>query len=302
MNFFSNVYQRTKLAFSGIGVAGSTTTIIVGIVATKGLLAIPLIIGGISWLCVSSISLVETMSTYSLIKKDIDRLRKNITDFENENFELKSNIATMRGDLKKLKEVRLAFIEENKKLVTSLRESEKQILKMNDLVNENRELLTQEKLNVQSLEGNVQYLQKVRESFKDENNKLKTMNEDNLAIINSLENIKDEYVRENDELKKINQDSSEQLIFLENQVTKLKQLYVNTKQLMKNIVNASSTFSDISEDINKSAQNLDNTNENYNKTLDQMQNLLERLKDKTFDDLDINDDGIITEEEFDVQI
>jgi len=128
------------------------------------------------------------------------------------------------------------------------------------------------------------------------------MNEDNLAIINSLENIKDEYVRENDELKKINQDSSEQLIFLEKQVTKLKQLYVNTKQLMKNIVNASSTFSDISDDINKSAQNLDNTNENYNKTLDQMQNLLERLKDKTFDDLDINDDGIITEEEFDVQI
>jgi len=173
---------------------------------------------------------------------------------------------------------------------------------MNDLVNENSELLIQEKLNVQSLESNVQYLKEVRESFKDQNNKLKTMNEDNLAIINSLENIKDEYVRENDELKKINQDSSEQLIFLEKQVTKLKQLYVNTKQLMKNIVNASSTFSDISDDINKSAQNLDNTNENYNKTLDQMQNLLERLKDKTFDDLDINDDGIITEEEFDVQI
>lgn len=302
MNFFSSIYQKIKLAFSGLGVAGSTATIIVGIVVTKGLIAIPIIAGGISWLCVSSISLVETMSTYSIIKKDIDRLRNNIETFENENFELKANITSMNGDIKKLMAARVAFVEENKKLVESLKKSEKQILTMNDIINENKILLEEEKTNVESLNASILYLKEVKQNFNAENNKLKEINENNLEIINSLTNIKEEYIRENNELKKINVENSAQLEYLENQVDKLKQLYTNTKELMKNIVNASSTFNDISEDINNSAQNLDNTNENYNKTLNQMQNLLERLKDKTFDDFDKNNDGVITEEEFDIEI
>lgn len=302
MNFFSSIYQKIKLAFSGLGVAGSTATIIVGIVVTKGLIAIPIIAGGISWLCVSSISLVETMSTYSIIKKDIDRLRNNIETFENENFELKANITSMNGDIKKLMAARVAFVEENKKLVESLKKSEKQILTMNDIINQNKILLEEEKTTVESLNASILYLKEVKQNFNAENNKLKEINENNLEIINSLTNIKEEYIRENNELKKINVENSAQLEYLENQVDKLKQLYTNTKELMKNIVNASSTFNDISEDINNSAQNLDNTNENYNKTLNQMQNLLERLKDKTFDDFDKNNDGVITEEEFDVEI
>ena len=62
------------------------------------------------------------------------------------------------------------------------------------------------------------------------------------------------------------------------------------------------TFNDISIDIDRSAENLGNTNEDYNKTLEQMKNLLERLKDKTFNNFDKNNDGVISAEEFENEV
>ena len=309
MNFFSDCYQRTKLGLSGLGAVGSTTTIIVGIVVTHGTIAVPIVIAGIAWLCISGISLIETLSTYSILKKDIDRLRKNIKEFEEENFELKSNLARMRGDIQKLGETRREFVIENKKLVTSVEKSKEQLSKLSELnqnynkmVQKSKNMLEDEKLSVQKLENEIKGFINLKDSFYKENFKLKEMNKNSEKLIIKLEKLKDNYISENKELKSLNEKNGKQLVFLETQVSKLKELYSNTKKLMKNIVNASNTFNDISIDIDRSAENLGNTNEDYNKTLEQMKNLLERLKDKTFNNFDKNNDGVISAEEFENEV
>lgn len=305
MDFFSDCYRKTKLGISGLGTIGSSTTIVIGIVVTHGALAGVLIGAGIVWLATSAFTLFDTLNAYSIIKKDVEKLRKNLDNFESENFALKTNLAKLNGDIKSLSKTKDSFISENKKLAESIEDSSHQLKKLTHIkenyekiIDKNTKLLEEEKVNIENLDNAIKELEAVKKTFEIENTKLQELNSNNLEYINELENIKDQYVEENKKMKELNIDNKKQLEYLEGQVLKLKELYVNTKELMRNIVNAGDTFGDLSEDINTSSRRLGETREDYDETLGQMKNLLERLKNKTFDQLDQNDDGLITEDEF----
>ena len=87
---------------------------------------------------------------------------------------------------------------------------------------------------------------------------------------------------------------------------KLKKLYDNTRELLKNMTEAGDLFNQYSETIGTNASNildaadgLDETQGNLDETLYVLDALVNKIKDNTFDDIDKDNDGIITQDEFD---
>lgn len=288
MNFLSAFYRKLKIGVSGLGVTLSIATIIVGSLFTHGAVALFMIGGGGIWLSASGFTLFDSIMGYSAIKKDIDRLRKGLKKFEEENVELHDNVTRLEGNIGLLVKAKDDFVFENKKLAKSVVNSETQLVKLAILKKQYEKTLQDEK----------EVTEKIKHDFSLENKKLQELNMINLSHISELKIIKNQYIEENKKMQELNINNEEQIKHLQEQIGKLKELYKNAKELMRNLATAGDMFSEFSTSIQSTSEELNETQDEYDETLKQMKILLENLKNETFDDLDKNNDGIITENEF----
>jgi len=290
MDFLSGFYRKCKLGVAGLGVAGSVTMIIIGAVISHGA-AIPLIIGGSIWLTNSGFVLFDGIAANSLIKKDVDRLKKTTADFENENLNLKHNVEGLEKTKNKIEK-------QNNRLQSSIDKAANQILSLTNLKTRYEKNLEANEQNVENLETEVakldhlkyeltQNLQDLSKSLEGAESELKVMNE-----------LKSQYTEENKKLQESNKENKATINVLKSQVTKLNKLYDGTKALLANLATAGDVFTEFGSTIGDTSKELNETKEGYDDTLDKMNELLDRMKNSSFDDIDADDDGIITEKEF----
>lgn len=322
MRFLTEAYRRIKITIASLSGLTALGALITGIV-TGGISGTILVIGGCLWVVTSGFSIFDSVAAHSAITRDVNKLEKNVDIFEQENTKLEGNVRS-------LEQAKEDYIEQNRLLTTSVKNSQNQIKKLSDLkikyeeANEKYEkLLEEEKLHVMTLENenkvyisqNVKLseslddMKRIQEEFKQESERLSNMLSINEIQIHNLEETKNEYVLENEKLQKTNEESAEQLETLKNQVVKLRELYSNSRELLKNLSDAGDMFSQFGNtlgtsvvDLKDTAKGLDDTQEDFDDTLDQMRKLIEKLKDNTFADLDLDGDGIITKDEFDAMI
>lgn len=306
MNFLSNVYRTIKIGVSGLtgvlGIAG----IVSGACFISGTGGIVLITGGSICLAAGGFGLFDSISAHSAIMKDVKKLEENVNRFHDENILLSNNVTS-------LETTKLEYVNQNKKLADSLKTSEQQIKKLSDLKvqydeanNKYTQLLNNEKLEIAKLKNTIEELASLQIKIKKENEILKNCLIESEKQINELEAIKNTYIEENNKLQHTNQENEKQLETLKIQVNKLKELYNNSKELLKNLALAGDLFTQFNNtissnvvEIQDTAETLGKTQDEFDSTLNEMKNLVERLKNTTFTDFDKNNDGIISKEEFD---
>ena len=138
-----------------------------------------------------------------------------------------------------------------------------------------------------------------------ENNNLKNYIQNLQKQINDLDATKNAYIEENNKLQATSAENAKQLDTLKDQVEKLKQLYDHTKELLATLASTGDAFDNFNKtigvnvtELKTTADHLDATHVGYDHTLEEMKNLLDKLRSAKFADFDKNHDGMITAEEF----
>lgn len=172
---------------------------------------------------------------------------------------------------------------------------------MAKLENENNVYVTEN----QKFKTMLEEMKAMQDTINVENETLKNCIAENEKHIAALDKARNDYITENEKLQGINKENTEQLHVLQSQVDKLKELYNNSRELLLNLANAGDLFNKFSNTIstnfikiNDTADHLGETQDEFEVTLNEMKNLVNKLKDETFNDLDVDGDGTITKEEF----
>jgi len=316
MYFFGKIYRSSKMLAASLGSIGSVLAIVYGVLMSGGTV---FIIGGSLCLVNSIFNFLDIAKVDKDIKKQVDNLKKQTTelsykiqDFEHENQELHQNVT----DLTDLKEV---FIEKNTELQITMNSSLTQLETLEDLKDEylsaNRDLehhLEEEKNQLvrledrnSELEGSLQKMINLKSQFGFENNRLKALVNQGQEQVEALDAIKARYLCENQKMAGELEDMSDnneqlkgQITYLDDQVVKLRSLYQDSKKLLLNLATAGDLFNQFSDSIDTTIVRLDDTQEDLDITASTLHNLVEKLGQSSFKDLDIDEDGIVTEEEF----
>lgn len=262
--FISKLYKYTKITISGISAITAIGAIITGVMFGSGIGGTVLIIGGSLWAVVSCFSLYDSIIVHNAIAKDVEKLKHNVNTFSTENEKLHNNI-------KSLEDVKQCYIDENNKLSMTVKQANEQINKLTviksqyDKANqEYKKLLAKEKDHIQHLE--------------DANN---------------------DYSKENDKLKMLNSEGAKQLLELQKQISKLRELYKNSVDLLKNLSQAGDMFNSFSDVITENIGDINNTKEDLETISNEMKMLIDKLRDSKFSEIDANKDGTVTPNEFD---
>jgi chromosome segregation ATPase len=291
MDFMSSFYRNLKIGVAGIGSVMAVSLIIVGVIATKGTLGIVMAVGGSIWLASSGFIMFDSTRVSSLIKRDVDRLKRNTLEFKFENQRLNNNVTTLTN------------IQD--RLVASVSKSENQVKTLSILkigyektISAHKKILIDEKKNGDALRCSIIRLQRVKENLI-KNVKMLNLNVvENKTLVKELREIKDVYIVENDKLQEANKNNTDIVTELQKQVFKLKELYKSTQILLHNLSTAGDMFSEFTSTIGESTTDLNETREGYDDTLKRMNKLLDKMKDSTFKDIDDDGDGIVTRSEF----
>lgn len=322
MNFLAGVYRNFKIFISSTSGLAGIAAIIAGIVvgSTTGIV---LIIGGSLWTVNSAFSLFDSITIQNAIRKDVEKLQNNVVIFSQENVKLSGNIT----ELEKSKN---AYIEQNNRLIESVKKSEQQLTKLSELksqyestVKQYEQIVDDEKKEIVKLgDQNVVYVQEnqklidtlnsmksLQQSISNDNVMLKESIDQNIKQIQELEATKDVFVNENGKLQESNKENQTQLATLKIQVDKLKELYNSSRELIQNLTSAGDMFNQFNTSIGQNvteikgtAESLDHTQDELDTTVKKMKILVDGLKDKSFKEFDKNNDGVISKDEFDAEI
>lgn len=231
MIFLSSLYRRLKL---GLGGAGSICGLIgvIGGSMTGGVLFI--VVGGVA-LAASTMLVVDTMSAYSAIKKDVDRLTASVKEHAD-------HIENMRDS----NEDYSLLLAQDKKMLENERKVNEQL----------KSTINQSEMMVKGLKA--------------------TVSDMNLVCQGYDEKIK-EFSNENSNLH--------------DEISRLSELYTKTKQLIHGMTALDTSLAG-------THQSFSSTHEEYEATLGKLNKLINDIKNKTFNDLDGNGDGLISRKEF----
>lgn len=291
MDFLSSLYQNIKIGVAGLGSAGSIACIIVGSLATHGVVGIVMIVGGSVWLLTSGFVLFDSIKVHSLIRKDVNRLKKLTNDFRAENFSLKKNVQELGAAKEQIQR-------QNDLLQINIENASKQIYDLSLLKTEYEKNNKNGKKNLRSMTAKIKELADVKDRL---NNKLANLSEA-LEIANKevdiLQTLKDDYEVENKKLQELNKENKAAVKVLKKEVNKLRELYRGTKKLLVKLATAGDMFKEFGDTIGGTTKELGETKEGYDDTLRKMNKLLKTMKDSSFKDIDCDGDGAITEKEF----
>lgn len=322
MYFLSKIYQGFKC---GLGIVSSLISIALSVYG--GVIVAGVVGGGtvVGWIFVAAgivtffpavFSLFDASKILNDIKREFERFRKNLDTFEKENDLFKTENENLRGNVTALENAKNQFIEENKRLITSLGQIQDQLKQLNDLklryekeVETLKNLMQESAIENGKLKEAVTNLQVLREELVARNKTLDTTVQNLTAQMTALEAVKVKYEEENEKFKIENGHLAEIKEGLELQILKLHGLYQNSRDLIKNLIAAGDVFKEFQNSIgtdvgklNSDIAKLDGTNANLMETAQIMSSLAERLNMKftsdQFQNLDQNNDGVITEDEF----
>lgn len=304
MYFLSKVYQSIKTVTAIVGATGSVMAIVYGatMAATAGT---PIIVGGSLCLANSVFNLLEIGKVNVDIKNQINELKVNLTQFSRQNVELESNV-------KGLTDLKDKFIRQNKELQTTLENSADQLEHLQRIKEEydevNKKLTAQledgqEQIkeygdnnqqygdNNAILSDNVKKLLDFKLQFEKENAELKTLlNQAHFQLV-QIETLKNNYVTE---ISTLNQTNSTLAV----QVEKQAKIIEESKNLIQSLAKFGDQYTQFSTTIDTDILRLDNTTNNLDQTAAVLHNLVDRLKSQKFEELDLNQDGAVTQEEF----
>ncbi len=308
--FVNKCFSTLKTVLGGIGTIASTGLIIYG---TLGGASWVYVGGGILYLTESLFLLFDSSKVAADIRKELGKLKTNIDSFNEENKQLKDNVND-------LNEIKNEFVQKNKDLHQTLQNVNEQVCALGsikkDYSSANETLkrnIDRHKSNIMELENknndlerNVEDMNKLKNDYMCENNKLQNLLEEGSEHVHDLEELKNQYVTENTKLyneinniEENNKEMKEKITYLDEQLLQLKQLYQDSKQLLVNLANAGDMFQDFSSTIDTNLVKLDNTTSDLEDTTGILSNLVNILKDKTFDDFDLDKSGYISKDEFD---
>lgn len=270
--YISQGFTYLKTSIGGIGLLASTSMIIYGSLASGAWIYLT---GGAIFMALSLFTLFDSSKVISDIKREIQKLRGNINDFQVENNILKNTNGNLQKNVDDLSNVKDKFICENKKLKDTVTMATSQ-LEMLDYLKEqyaNANKLLFENLKTEgdhlvafaNLETNLNYLVELKNSYVAENQKLQNLVHSTYTQIQSLKKLKENYLIENKKLSQELMDLStnnsqlhEQVDYLNEQVTKLHDLYQDSKKLLLNLAVAGDMFNQFSTTIDTNMVKLEN--------------------------------------------
>lgn len=166
--------------------------------------------------------------------------------------------------------------------------------------------------NIDNLQTNVNELKLDNDQFINENKKLSDQvslfsyenkslsehisqfNDENIKLNNQINLFQEQDIDLNKKIENLNDENNK----LTDQVKKLYDLYNNSRELLKNLANAGDLFTQFGSTIGNVSNELKHTQGDFDATLNQMVNLIEKLKMSSFSKLDSNNDGNISINEF----
>jgi chromosome segregation ATPase len=293
--FISKVYQSVKLLTALSGTTGAILAIVYGAAMSGGTI---FIVGGSLCLGNSLFNLIEIGKVNFDIKKQLDELKNNLRLFSQENVILQGNVESLniiRGQFVKqneelqktldkssehvdqLEKIKTEYDEMNKKLGTQLKEQNAQIV---EYTSENK-----------SLKDNVDKILELHGKFSQENTNLKTMLSQASQQINEVVQIKQAY---EDEIQKLNQNNAA----MTSEIQQQNDIIIKSKQLIRSLAQFGDKYNEFAQTIDTDLIKMDKTNDSLENTSMVLKNLVEKLETQTFEEFDVNHDGVITREEF----
>ena len=289
-----NFFQGTKATVATISLVGSGMVLGWGILASKTVF----IIGGSFGLLAPGLLLLDSSvltrkmrQTFEKIRDQTALLQQHVTVFDHQNQELSRQNLKLSASLNQLQQTQAKLAKNVSELETSAQAAQAQVVKL-------------ESLRQAYLESN-QHLDQENQAYQQQNTELQTKL---LALgeqLGHLETIKNTYLNQNLELQNSLGDQAEQVEYLRDQVTKLQDLYKNARLLLINLATAGDVFNQFSQVMDGHLTGLQTTNNNLEQTqgglqltLNAMNSLLFKLKEAKFAQLDSNQDGLISAQEF----
>lgn len=86
------------------------------------------------------------------------------------------------------------------------------------------------------------------------------------------------------------------------QLEKQNEIIEQSKKLIQNLAQFGDKYTAFSSNIDTNLIKLDTTNNSLENTSNILKTLVDKLENETFDELDLNHDGVITREEFEAEI
>lgn len=242
------------------------------------------VVGGSLCLANSLFNILEISKVTMDIRDQIKRLQRSVADIEFQNGLLKENNNTSRenNEIQARENKRLSeLLERSDTQVEKLQQLQKQIsIAKNDFEAESKRL-RDENINLSS---SVEDLRSLQSQYEKEITELKLTVSQLETQVGLLENLKQTFSSENTKLAE--------------QVNKQSQIIVEAKQLIHNLAKFGDNYTSFHETLGHDIDRLEGTSDHLDTTTNVLHKLVETLKAQTFDRFDINNDGVITKEEF----
>lgn len=281
MYFVSRIYQSLKIVVATFGLTGSVIAIVYGSLMSGGAV---FIVGGSLCLVNSLFNFGESGKVINDIKKQISKLKDNLTVFSKENFKLKENV-------EEFSKLRDEFVKRNIILQQTLEETVNQISQLDKVQSELRVNLNDQKLQINFLKDENNELNKSLDKFQEENEKLQHMIQSANQQLLHIEHLKTQYETENQKLSENNEE-------LGLQIKKQSKIIEESKKLIKTLAQFGDSYNDFSATLDQNVIKLDHTQGNLEQTAIVLEKLVDRLKGQKFEDMDLNNDGKISQDEF----
>lgn len=263
MYFTTKLYQSIKGTTATLGTVGAVLAICFG--ATGG--GTVYIVGGSLCLANSIFNLIEFGKVNIDIKKQLKTLDLALQNFQNKIITLNSSVES--------------FLAETTHLKKLLENANAQIQYMDEI---RKDLVDANKVTKSQLV-----------TFQSENTKLKTTMKDIQEQFQKVQAVYQEQVKENEELHKNNTVYKKQLEQQTEQIKQQEEIILQSKALIQNLAKFGDKYTQFAETINN---NLLQTNDDLADTSQVLRDLVEKLRNQTFEKLDSNNDGVVTNVEF----
>jgi chromosome segregation ATPase len=330
MYFLSSVYRIGKLIVAGIGLLAGGGVLIYGAVQALPVYAI----GGGLYFVTSLLLVFDSSKVLQDIKKEINRLQGAIDTFKEENEKLAKeriefeknnqtfsvNNENLKQQVTSLESAEKELEEENQKLAEQVRGVKTQLDRMDELKHQYEEenktlqfLSAEYDLENEQLKQTAEKMAATQAVLKEENIKMNIMLDGVQAQLSAMERAKRQYEEENSKYRSLLQQNEEQIEKSEaqidgmaGQIIKLRELHENSKQLIRNLVDAGDMFTNFSSTLGEDISKLDNVTGDISGAANDLNDTIKRLNLKLahqqFAEADADGDGTVTKEEWDAFI
>lgn len=299
------LYTSIKSGVAILTASAAVTIIVSG--ALFGSILIPLC-GGVCLLPVGLI-IFENTKTLRDMRKIVKQLKNELKEFEDKLIMLNETNNKLKYNVSELTLIKDNFKNEVSKLSILLKEGEKDIDMLNNMVHDYNDTNQKLKNSINSLQTdnkeltkNIEDLLDIKFKYEVQINELTLVVKDINSKLESMENIKNDYEIQLNTLKHENMELIDTSNSLKEDLTKVQNMYQKSKDVISTLIKTKDIFEDLYSDMAKTASDMSNTEHNTELNVEQMKDMIKKFDEKRtqeiFDKLDVNKDGTISMDEF----